>query len=66
MLHVCMFMISSACTALLSVSGCTVLYVRLQACSQIIGLAIEGDVLQFYVDVRVILTADPADGRAIE
>lgn len=38
----------------------------MHACSQVIRLSVEGDVVQVHVDVRVVLTADPADGRAVE
>lgn len=40
--------------------------VLLCACSQVVGLSVEGDVVQVHVDVRVVFAADPSDGRAVE
>lgn len=37
----------------------------MHAHSQVVCLSIKGDV-QVHVDVRVVLTADPTDGRAVE
>lgn len=35
-------------------------------CSQVVGLSVEGHVVQVHVDVWVVLVAHPADGRAVE
>lgn len=35
-------------------------------CSQVVRLAVEGHGVQVHVDVRVVLAAHPADGRAVE
>lgn len=46
------------------------LHVNILVCayarSQVVRLSIEGDVVHVHVDVWVVLTADPADGRAVE
>lgn len=34
--------------------------------SQVVRLSVEGDVVQVHVEVRVVLAAHPADGRAVE
>lgn len=34
--------------------------------SQVVCLSVEGDVVQVHVEVRVVLTAHPADGSAVE
>lgn len=34
--------------------------------SQVVRLSVEGDVVQVHVEVRVVLTAHPADGGAVE
>lgn len=49
-----------------SVSSCLYKSSCWHACLQVVRLSIERHVVQLQVDVRVVLTTDPADGCAVE